>query len=299
VRLIGQADLVLAFGASLPAFATRNRELFSASAQIVQVDTRAAAIGAMTRVDYGVVGDAAATAEALVGALADRRKTGFRTPAWQNEIEALHRAPEFEDESDASTIDPRALMTRLNSMLPRERSVVLDSGHSVGWSVSHLDVPDANAFIFGNDFMVVGLGVATALGAAVARPERLAVAAPGDGGLTMSVGELETLVRYKVPVLVLALNDAAFGIEVHILRFFKQSPVHAQFTDTDFAGVARAFGAQGLTVRKLQDLEGLAPWLSNPQGPMVVDCKLNPHVVGDWFKSNFVPGSWLLRMMSH
>ncbi len=297
-KLIGRADLVLAFGASLPVFATRNRELFSPSAKIVQVDTRPAAIGALTRVEYGVVGDAAATAEALAAALGEHRKEGFRTRAFEKDVDALHESPKFEDRSDGKTIDPRALMARLDSMLPRERGVVLDSGHSSGWSVQ-LDVPDASSFIWGNDFMVVGLGLGTALGAWLARPDRLMVAAPGDGGLSMSAGELETLVRYKVPMLVLVLNDAAFGVEVNILRFFKQETTHAQFTDTDFAAVARGFGAQALTVRKAGDLEGLAPWLAKPQGPMVVDCKLHPEVVGDWFKGNFAPNSWFLRMMSH
>ena len=122
--------------------------------------------------------------------------------------------------------------------------------------------------------------------------------APGDGGLAMSAGELETLVRYRVPMLVLAMNDAAFGIEVHILRQSGRSPRHAQFTDVDFAAVGRAFGAQGLTVRSLADLEALRAWLVAPQGPMVVDCKLNPDIIADWFRENITPGSWMHRMNS-
>jgi thiamine pyrophosphate-dependent acetolactate synthase large subunit-like protein len=167
------------------------------------------------------------------------------------------------------------------------------------WSVQHLSVPDGQGFIFGNDFMVVGLGVAMAIGAAVARPERLTVAAPGDGGLCMSIGELETLVRYKIPMLVLAINDAGFGVEVHILRHASQPTTHASFTDTDFAAVGRAFGTEGITVRKPGDLDALKPWLSSPRGPMVVDCKVNPSIMADWFKENLSPASWLVRMMSH
>ncbi len=300
-RLIGKADLVLAFGASLPIFATRNRELFAPTAKIVQIDTRSSAIGAATPADYGVVGDVAATAATLSEELerSGVSRPGFGAAILRGDIEALHAAPGFRDESDGRTVDPRAMMTRLDAMLPRERTVVVDSGHAMGWSVLHLEVPDGRGFIFGNDFMVVGLGVAMALGAAVARPERLTVAAPGDGGLSMSIGELETLVRYKIPMLVLAINDAGFGVEVHMLKHFGQPATEASFTDTDFAAVGRAFGAQGLTVRKPEDLDGLKPWLAAPAGPMVVDCKVNPTIMGDWFKENITPGSWLLRMMSH
>jgi thiamine pyrophosphate-dependent acetolactate synthase large subunit-like protein len=288
-RLIGQADLILAFGTSLPIWATKNRELFAASARIVQVDTRPAAIGARTRVDHGVVGDAAATAEALLGRV--ERKTGFRA-----HIDSLREKEEFEDRSNTSTMDPRALMLALDKMLPAQRTVIVDSGHSMGWSTQYLSVPDGHGFIFGNDFMVVGLGIATAFGAAIARPERLTVCAPGDGGLMMSAGELETLVRYRVPMLVLAMNDAAFGVEVHILRQSGRSPRHAQFTDVDFAAVGRALGAEGMTVRRVADLEPLRAWLAAPRGPMVVDCKLNPEILGDWFRENITPGSWMHRM---
>src|SRR5207244_3804405 len=290
-RLIGQADLVLAFGTSLPLWATMNREMFSATAPIVQVDTRAAALGTKTPVDYGVLADAASMAEALLHRV--QRKGGFRA-----EVDALHQQPSYEDRSGASTVDPRALMLALDKILPAERTVVVDSGHAMGWSTQYLSVPDGQGFVFGNDFMVVGLGIATAFGAAIARPERLTVCAPGDGGLAMSAGELETLARYRVPMLVLAMNDAAFGIEVHILRQSGRSPRHAQFTDVDFAAVGRAFGAQGLTVRSLADLEALRAWLVAPQGPMVVDCKLNPDILGDWFRENITPGSWMHRMNS-
>lgn len=300
-RLIARADLVLAFGASLPVFATRNREIFDPAAKIVQIDARPGAIGAQTSIDLGVVGDVAATAGALVRELERTRvqKPGFRASEFQNEIDALALPEVFRDESDAQTIDPRALMRRLDQMLPAQRTVVVDSGHAMGWSVTHLSVPDGQAFIFGNDFMVVGLGVAAAMGAAVARPERLTVAAPGDGGLSMSIGELETLVRYKIPMLVLAINDAGFGVEVHFLRQYGQPATHARFSDMDFAAVGKAFGAAGLTVRKLNDLDALKAWIAAPQGPMVVDCKVNPAVMGDWFRENLSPAGWLTRMMSH
>jgi len=302
-RLIGQADLVLAFGASLPIFATRNGEIFATGAKIVQIDVRPAAIGAATPSDLGLVGDVAATAQALLEELkrAGIAKEGFRAAGFRAEVAALRTPPEAPDAGGACNgnerADPRALMRRLDAMLPRERTVVVDSGHAMGWSVIHLGVPDSRGFVFGNDFMVVGLGIAMAFGAAIARPDRLTVAAPGDGGLMMSLGELETLVRYRVPMLVLAINDAGFGVEVHILRHAGLSPAEAQFSDTDFAAVARGLGAQGITVRNSADLDALAPWLAAPRGPMVVDCKVNPGIIGDWFQENLSPASWLARMM--
>lgn len=300
-RLLERADLVLAFGTSLNQWVTRNREQFSPSAKIVQVDARPAAIGALIAPDCGIVGDAAVTAQALARELerAGVKIAGFRSPALREEIESLRGEPAFEDQSGAATIDPRALMRRVQALLPAARTVVVDSGHSMGWSTQLLSVPDANGFIFSNDFQAVGLGLATAFGAAIARPDRLTVCAPGDGGFMMGLCELETIVRYGVPMLVLVINDAAYGVEVHILRNLKQPETHAKFPDVDFAAVAKGFGARALTVRKTEDLDGVREWLAAPRGTMLLDCKVNPDVLGGWFKENITPGSWFMRMARH
>ena len=211
--------MILAFGASLNYWTTRNRELFAPSARILHCDRNSAAIGALTSADFGLVGDVAATAEALSEESAQRgfSATGFRTPEIRREIDSF-RLDNFQDQSNVRTIDPRTLMLKLDAMLPRNRTVVIDSGHSMGWPIIYLSAPDAAGFVFSNDFMAVGLGLGTAFGAAIAHPDRLTVCTPGDGGLMMSLGELETFVRYKIPALVIVINDAAYGAEVHLLQ---------------------------------------------------------------------------------
>ena len=149
-------------------------------------------------------------------------------------------------------------MLNLDRMLPRNRTVVIDSGHCMGWPIIYLSAPDAAGFVFSNDFMAVGLGLGTAFGAAIAHPDRLTVCTPGDGGLMMSLGELETFVRYKIPALVIVLNDASYGAEVHLLKNVGLPGHGAFFRDNDFAAIASAMGAQGITVRDVGYLEALA-----------------------------------------
>ena len=184
-------------------------------------------------------------------------------------------------------------------MLPRERTVVLDSGHCMGWAAVYLSAPDAAGFIFSNDYQAVGLGLGTAFGAAIARPDRLTVLTPGDGALMMTLGELETFVRYKIPLLAIVINDAAYGAEVHLLQNVGMPSDHALFRDNDFAAIASAMGAQGMTVRAVSDLDRLQPWLDQPRGAMVVDCKVDPQLRGDWFGKVFAPGGWYQRMCGH
>jgi thiamine pyrophosphate-dependent acetolactate synthase large subunit-like protein len=190
-------------------------------------------------------------------------------------------------------------MLKLDSILPHDRTVVIDSGHCMGWAAVYLSAPDAAGFIFSNDFQAVGLGLGTAFGAAIARPDRLTVLTPGDGGLMMTLGEFETFVRYKIPLLAIVINDAAYGAEVHLLKHVNLPSDHALFRDNDFAAIAAAMGAQGITVRDVRDLEGLRTWLGERRGPMVVDCKVDPQIHGAWFDKVFAPGGSYQRMCGH
>src|SRR5205085_1068879 len=114
--------------------------------------------------------------------------SGWRTPALAERIRAgAWSAAPFDDAGDDARIDPRALSRALDALLPRERTVAVDSGHFMGYPAMYLGVPDAAGFVFTQGFQAVGLGLASAIGAAVARPDRLTVAALGDGGALMSL----------------------------------------------------------------------------------------------------------------
>src|SRR5918999_892300 len=280
-RLLAESDVVVAFGAALNQWTTRHGTLIAPDARVAQVDLDADAIGAHRPVELGIVGDALATAEALIGELGDNapsRRTAalaaeIATGAWQNE--------RFEDAAAPGRLDPRTLSLALDAMLPEERTVVVDSGHFMGWPSMYLRVPDANGFVFPQAFQCVGLGLGNAIGAALARPDRLTVAALGDGGALMALPELETLGRLGPRLLVLIYDDAAYGAEVHHFRPMGQAVDLAQFPDTDFAGLAEAAGCRALEARSIEDLEGVREWLANPDRPLVLDPRGHPAIRAD------------------
>ena len=115
----------------------------------------------------------------------------------------------------------------------------------------------------------------------------MTVLAAGDGGFLMSVSELETLTRLQLPILVVVYNDAAYSAEVHHFVGTGASMDIVQFPETDIAALARGAGASAVTVRCLADLDSVAAWLINPVGPMVVDAKIDPTVVGYWAGQDF------------
>jgi thiamine pyrophosphate-dependent acetolactate synthase large subunit-like protein len=290
LELLAQADSVLAFGAALNHWTVRHGELFSPEARVVQVDLDQEAIGRVHRVDLGVVGDAAQTARALVEELERRgvRGKGFRSDGLEREIAAGRARDEpYEDLGTADYIDPRTLSIALDDLIPPERTVCTDSGHFLGYPSMYLEVPDQKGFVFPNAFQSVGLGLASGIGAAVARPDRVSVAAVGDGGALMALGELETAARYRLPMIVVIYNDAAYGAEVHHFGPLGLPVDPARFPDTDFAALARAAGAEGITVRDKGQLAPVQDWLERRERPLVIDAKVNPEVRAEWLEEAF------------
>jgi len=290
-RLLAESDVVIAFGAALNQWTTRHGALIGPNATLIQVDRDADAIGAHRPVQHGVVGDARVVAEALVAALADTTRTdptatARRSVALAAEIAQGHWR-DVPYEASTAWLDPRSLSIALDDLLPAERTVVVDSGAFMGYPSMYLRVPDAQGFVFPQAFQCVGLALGTAIGAARARPDRLTVAAVGDGGLLMSLPELETLGRERPDMLVVVYNDAAYGAEVHHFRPMGVPVELAQFPPTDFAALAEAAGCRGVTARSTDDLGAVEAWLRHRDRPLVLDAKVDPDICAKWLEEAF------------
>ncbi|WIV53784.1 thiamine pyrophosphate-binding protein [Amycolatopsis nalaikhensis] len=271
-ELIVGADLVVGWGCALNMWTTRHGKLLSPHAKLVQVDVDQAALGAHRPIDLGVVGDVTATASDVLAATKERE--GYRTSEVAARIASGRwNDVEHEDLSRDGRIDPRTLSKLLDELLPEARIVSIDSGNFMGYPSAYLSVPDEEGFCFTQAFQSIGLGLGTAIGAALARPDRLPVLGTGDGGFHMAVSELDTAVRLGLPLVVVVYNDAAYGAEIH--HFGEADMTTVRFPDTDLAALARGFGCDGVTVRSAEDLFAVREWLAGPRrGPLVIDAKI-------------------------
>ena len=273
-ELISGADLVVGWGCALNMWTMRHGSLLGAEAKVVQVDDDQHAIGAHRPVDLGVHGDCAATARDVAAVLGGPRE-GYRTADVAERLSTRrwwNQTP-TEDLSTGDRIDPRVLSIELDRMLPAERVIAIDSGNFMGYPSAYLRVPDQHGFCFTQAFQSIGLGLSSGIGAALARPDRLAVVGTGDGGFLMGISELDTAVRLGRPLVVVVYNDAAYGAEVH--HFGATADLSAvTFPDTDLAAIARGYGATGVTVRGVDDLAIVLEWLVTPHGVLVIDAKV-------------------------
>ena len=287
-ELLARADVVVAFGASLNHWTTRHGTLIGEHAKLLVVDVDAAAIGANQPADLAVVGDAREAAEAIAAALGDGAARGARTRELAGVIASRRwRDEPYEASGAEGVVDPRAFTIALADLLPDDRAVVVDSGHFTGWPAMYLEVRDPRAWLFVNGFQTVGLGLGAAIGAAIAEPRRITVAALGDGGLFLALQELDTLARAGARVLVVVYDDAAYGAEVHHFGPTGHETETVRFPDTDLAAISTALGVSGVTVRALSDLDPVAEWTRTGTGPLLVDAKIDPTVRAEWLADAF------------
>jgi thiamine pyrophosphate-dependent acetolactate synthase large subunit-like protein len=285
-ELISGADLIVGWGCALNMWTMRHGRLISAGTKVVQIDVEDSALGANRPITLGLLGDSALTAADALAALRSVHPEPvekYRTEANALAIKQSSRWRDVttEDLSTATTIDPRVLTRELDSLLPAERIVAVDSGNFMGYPSQYLAVPDEFGFCFTQAFQAIGLGLSTAIGAALAQPHRLPVLGAGDGGFLMGISELETAVRLKLPLVCIVYNDAAYGAEVH---HFASEHTEAElssvvFPETDIAAIARGFGAEGVTVRTVADLGAVRPWIAaygagTQDRPLVIDAKI-------------------------
>ncbi|WP_084262820.1 thiamine pyrophosphate-binding protein [Actinomadura formosensis] len=281
-ELIRESDLLLAMGAGLNSFTVDGGRMLAGNPVIVHNDVRPAAFDAWTPADLRVLGDAGALA-AMLTEVAEP-KTGRRTAETARRLTENGYDTEHPDGSDETGLDPHTVVAALERIVPRERTLVVEGGHAaLSEPCRGLSVPDPSGLVFPVNFGSIGLGLASAIGAATARPERVTLAVTGDGALMMNLAELDTAVRRGLRLVVVVMNDGAFGYEYHNMLHRGMDVGLSVIPRPDFAAVARAFGATAVTVRTPGELDDLKGLIADPSGPVLVDARLTRAVRTRWF----------------
>lgn len=280
-ELIAEADVLVAFGAALNKWTTREGNLMR-DKTVIQVDDRESAIGLHRPVDAGVLGDAAAVATAAADSLMQRQasRSGYRTAEVYERVQAVRywKDQPFTPLDEPGRVDAQELINALDAMLPMERVVATDGGNVNCYAGAHLRVPDQRGYCIPLSFQSIGLGLASAIGAGVAQPARMPVLGTGDGAFMMTLVELDTAVRLGMGMLVIVFNDDAYGAEVNFFDNQTDKLDTVVFPETDLAAIARAYGCHGVTIRSMDDLGAMREWLDGPRDrPLVIDAKIPPH----------------------
>jgi len=275
MKLMSRADVVLALGTRLGPFGTLPQygmEYWPNDAEIIQVDADHKMLGLVKDITVGICGDAKAAAQALLERLQDRTLDSDSTTAergqtiqaekaaWEKELdEWIHENDEWSlqiiKEAGEGELHPRQVLRELEKAMPADVMVSTDIGNINAISNSYLRFERPRSFLAPMSFGNCGYALPTIIGAKVAAPERPAIAYSGDGAWTMSMVETMTCVRHNIPVTAVVFHNKQWGAEKkNQVDFYGKRFVAGELENQDFAAIARAMGAEGVTVSRLEEV---------------------------------------------
>lgn len=179
-------------------------------------------------------------------------------------------------------------MRVLANQLPASRTIATEVGHFFGFPVSYLGSAPGNQFIATVDFGGVGTGLGVTIGPSIAEPDKLTVAFVVDGGLMMTLGDLDTALRESKTMLIVVMNDSSYGSQLHMLREWKHDVSAAVFPFVSFEVIGTELVLRSASVLSIDDLPKALATLPDVQSdPLFIDCKITTHVVADWLSGAF------------
>jgi thiamine pyrophosphate-dependent acetolactate synthase large subunit-like protein len=271
-----EADLVVAVGCSLAYHAGGGGQLWP-KARLLQVDIDPVAVSQGQEVArHHLRADARLGVEALAAAL-PARKASWRSDAMAARIRDT-KPDSLAFDIEPGLLDPRRVVEALEAALPRDWELVNSGGHC-SWFFAQMPSRPQERFLTIREFGAIGNGTSFAMGVAAARPEHTVVLFDGDGSLLMHIQELETIRRHGMNILIVAMNDGAYGSELHKLRAEGMPEEGSVFGTTDLAAIARGFGLPGRTIRNLDELPSLVADFAATGGAAVWDFHVSARVV--------------------
>jgi sulfoacetaldehyde acetyltransferase len=282
MKLISQADVVIALGSRMGPFGTlaqHGLDYWPKNAKIIQIEADHTNLGLVKKITVGICADAKAAAKALTARLAGKTlacdatkadraaKIAAEKAAWEKELDG------WTHERDAYSLDmieenaketpfsggkylhPRQVLRELEKAMPPRVMVSTDIGNINSVANSYLRFEEPRSFFAPMSFGNCGYALPTMIGAKLAAPHRPAIAYAGDGAWGMSMSEIMTCVRHDIPVTAVVFHNRQWGAEKkNQVDFYNRRFVAGELDNQSFAGIARAMGAEAIIVDKLEDV---------------------------------------------
>jgi acetolactate synthase-1/2/3 large subunit len=265
-----EADVVLCVGNALNQHATFDYkpDLFDGKT-LIHINISEDEIDKAYKADYAIVGDAKLAMAALLTAMADAKP-----PATPPRIEGCAGEMTHHPVDLGGKIHPGQMAQAISRMIPKDAIVLADAGAHLAWMGYFLQLDEGQAFRKAGEFGPMAGHVNGAIGLKAAHPERPVIVCCGDGCYNLAGFELMTAVQYGFPVIWVIFDDGEFKlIKVYQLETFFESGL-VEFTNPDFAAYARACGADGYRVERLEDFEDAFATALKSGRPAVIDAHI-------------------------
>jgi acetolactate synthase-1/2/3 large subunit len=267
---VQECDLLIAIGARFDDRVTGKVSTFAPHAKIIHIDIDPVSISKSVRVDIPVVGDAKAILGELVKEVEYReRKEWFEKIAdWKNKFPFCY-------DRDASTIKPQYVIDEICRQTKNDAIITTGVGQNQMWTAQFYKFIRPRQFISSGGLGTMGYGLPAAIGAQIAKPDATVIDIDGDHSFNMTMTELATAVEHNLPIKVCIMNNGYMGMVRQWQElFYNKRYSKSYLQNPDYAVVARALGAVGITVDKKQDVPKAIKAMLAEKNPCVVDFRI-------------------------
>lgn len=275
-QIIVEADLVIFLGSQTGSQLTLTWQVPQPTTRVVHLDIDPSEPARHYPDTLPIVADAVAGIDALLVAL--EGADAGRLAAWRERARTLterwHDSVREHTTHDAEPMRPERLVTELGGALPDNALVVSDTGHAGMWTAAHLDLTGQQYLRAAGS---LGWALSAGIGAQLARPDAQVVVFTGDGGLYYHLAELETAVRYGVPLVIVVNDNRSLNQEINPYTVAYGGELRGRhselwhFQDVDLAAVAQSLGATGIRVTRAKDFAAALERAIDLKGPVLID----------------------------
>jgi acetolactate synthase-1/2/3 large subunit len=267
---VQQCDLLIAVGARFDDRVTGKVKTFAPRAKTIHIDVDPSSISKNVIVDVPVVGDAKWVLQELLKHIEHRQRA-----EWFAQIAEWKRKYPVRYDRNSSSIKPQYVVEELCRQTDGRAIITTGVGQNQMWAAQFYRFSRPRQFISSGGLGTMGYGLPAAIGAQVAKPDQTVIDIDGDSSFNMTLGELATAVQYNLPVKVCILNNGYMGMVRQWQElFYNKRYSNSWLVNPDYATVAKAFGAVGITVEKKKDLPAAIEQMLAQQCPCVVDFKV-------------------------
>ncbi len=265
-----RADCIISLGVRFNDRVTGNREKFAKNSKIIHIDVDSSELSKIISPAHAIRGDVKVSLRKLIDNLSP-----IKHEEWWKTVDSL-REEEAKNTDKREGMTPFRIIETLNDYLKPETPIATDVGQHQMWAAQYLNFKSSRKFITSGGLGTMGFGMGAAIGAQMGTGEH-AVLVTGDGSFGMTLQELSTAVSYKIPLVIVLLNNGVLGMvrQWQTLFFDKHYSNTILERKTDFVPLIKAFGGEGVRATSIEELKTLLEKAFSYEGPYLIECVID------------------------
>lgn len=272
-KAMHEADVLLLLGTDFP-----YTPFMPTKAKIIQVDIKPERLGRRAKLEMGLCGQVRDTLQALLPLLQEQSSREFLDEMLEFYKEVKQRLQVYvEDKGKENAISPEYVATVISRIAARDAIFTVDTGMTNVWTARYLEATGKRVLLGSFNHGSMANAMPQAIGAALAAPGRQVLALCGDGGISMLLGDLMTIIQYKLPIKVIVFNNQSLGMVKLEMEVAGLPDWQTDMVNPDFAKLATVMGFTSYAIHQPEEVESTLERAMKQEGPVLVEIRTNPN----------------------